>query len=38
MELSQHTVGRYINSYKKVGINRLVIGKPTGCPRFLTAE
>jgi len=38
MELNQHTVGTYINSYKKDGINGLAIGKPTGCPRFLTTD
>ena len=38
MELNPHTVGTYINSYKKDGINGLNMGKPTGCPRFLTKE
>jgi transposase len=38
MELNPHTVGTYINSYKKDGSNGLAIGKPTGCPRFLTTE
>lgn len=38
MELNPHTVGIYIISYKKDGINGLAMGKPTGCPRFLTDE
>lgn len=38
MDLNPHTVGIYINSYKKDGIEGLKMGKPTGCPRFLTKE
>lgn len=38
MDLNPHTVGTYINSYKKDGINGLNMGKPTGCPRFLTND
>lgn len=38
MDLNPHTVGTYINSYKKEGINGLNMGKPTGSPRFLTND
>jgi putative transposase len=36
--LHPHTVGNYVNSYKQHGIEGLKMGKPTGCPCFLTKE
>ncbi|SHJ39801.1 putative transposase [Lutispora thermophila DSM 19022] len=38
VDLCQHTVGAYVNTYKAKGIEGLVMGKSTGAPRFLIAE
>lgn len=38
MDLNQHTVAAYINSYEQKGLEGLNMGKTTGCPRFLTKE
>jgi putative transposase len=36
--ICNHTVGKYINSYKEQGLEGLVMGKSSGAPRFLTIE
>lgn len=36
--LSEHTVGTYVNKYKQQGLSGLVMGKSPGKPRFLSAE
>lgn len=38
MDLDAHTVARYINNYKLLGVEGLVMGKSSGCPRLLTQE
>ena len=36
--LCQHTIGKYVNAYKKEGLEGLKMGKSTGAPKFLTDE
>jgi putative transposase len=38
MDLDSHTIARYINNYKRLGVDGLIMGKSTGCPRLLTQE
>lgn len=38
MDLDPHTVAQYINNYKQRGLEGLIMGKSTGCPRLLTPE
>jgi len=38
MDLESHTVARYINNYKQRGLEGLIMGKSTGCPRLLSTE
>ncbi len=38
LELCQHTVGTYVNKYKKNGLSGLSINHSPGAPRLLTIE
>lgn len=38
VDLCEHTIGTYVNSYKANGLEGLVMGKSTGAPKYLTNE
>ncbi len=38
MDLSTHTVGIYINSYKQNGVEGLIMRKSSGCPSFISKK